>query len=91
MAKFSAEAPLKNWGLTGEFLPAEMSGTYDCKVLAVKKNEEKGHASAWLELEDNTYIVDFLALEPKEREGEYVLNSEELSITIENGRIIEVN
>jgi hypothetical protein len=90
MAKFEISAPLKNWGLAGEFLPEEMEGTFDCKVLAVKKNEEKGHASAWIEIDDKTYIVDFMSLEPKEKNGVFILR-EEISITVEKGRVVEVN
>ena len=91
MAKFAAQAPLKNWGLPGEFLPKEMSATLDCEVLAVKKNEEKGIASAWIQVEDKTYIVDYMSLNPRKAKGEYVLDSDEISITVENGRIIDAN
>ena len=89
MAKFAVEAPLKNWGLGGEFLPKELSDTLDCEVLAVKKNEDKGIASAWIQVDDKTYIVDYMSLNPKKVKGEYVLDSEEITITVENGRIID--
>lgn len=89
MAKFAAAAPLKNWGLGGEFLPKELSDTLDCEVLAVKKNEDKGIASAWIQVDDKTYIVDYMSLNPKKVKGEYVLDSEEITITVENGRIID--
>lgn len=89
MAKFAAAAPLKNWGLGGEFLPKELSDTLDCEVLAVKKNEDKGIASAWIQVDDKTYIVDYMSLNPKKVGGEYVLDSEEITITVENGRIID--
>ena len=92
MAKFAVEAPLKNWGLGGEFLPKELEGPYDITVISVKKNSTKKTASARIKLNgDSTkvYTVDYMSLNPKKVKGEYVLDSEEITITVENGRIID--
>ena len=92
MSKFEIELPIERWQ-TGEFLPKELEGSYEIKIISAKKNQVKKTASARIKIagDDTVYTVEYADLNPVEKNGKAVLEKEEYSVYIENGKILEVN